>query len=166
MTVTDPDAFYDILDGIRQACTNDLAEVGDKPARSELVTGGIAWDDCCGLLAVSAMRFYLVDQFPIDSNLSLPMPGAIYTCDAAIQIIRCAPQPQGTELSPSVEALAASARQVISDARIVMCATIEQLDADRDSGTVVDYMIRQQVPQGPTGACVGSELTVAIGIMR
>ncbi len=98
------------------------------------------------------------------------VPGAIAwdDCDPdmVVQIVRCAPEPQGGETAPSVAALEASAREVIADATAVMCATIDVLNALSTSGDIYDFMMRGQMFVGPAGACVGSELQFVVGVIR
>jgi hypothetical protein len=141
------------------------------PARVGIVPGAIAWDGCdqCGQLALAATRPYLSDQFPIEAVVTStmgPQPGAILCNDMVVQIIRCAPEPQGNELAPTVEALDASAQVVTADAYAVMCATVDVLSTMETAGEILDFMVRQQVYVGPQGACVGSELQFVVGVIR
>ena len=166
-----PTAFYTALTRVRDACVTSLRTTTTVPARVGIVPGAIAWDGCdqCGQLALAAARPYLSEQFPIEMVLTSivgPAPAPILCCDMVVQIIRCAPQPQGNELAPTVEALDASAQVVIADAWAVMCATIDVLSTMETNGDITDFMIRQQAYVGPAGACVGSELQFVVGVIR
>lgn len=166
-----PSAFFSVLTTVRDACVVALRDAGDTPTRVAIMPGSIAWDGCnqCGLLALASSRNFLSDQFP--SEVTSPMmvndtPGALLCSDMAVQIIRCAPQPIGDALAPTVAALEASARLVSADAYAVMCGTVDALSKLLVNNDIVDYMVRQQFFVGPAGACVGSELSFVVGVIR
>lgn len=165
--ITGPLKWYTVAAALRDAV---YAELTTKPDRAGVVPAAIAWDECdCGLLAVSVARVYPSDRFPEEATTREATAG----CDAAwdvaelvIQIIRCAPNPGGQDLAPTVAALDASAQDVIRDAYETMLATtvtLCQMRADRD---IVDYLIRTQDAQGPSGGCVGTELRALVGLHR
>ena len=158
---------YALLATVRDANVAELQNSTGKPARVSIVPGAIAWDECddCGLLALAAARFYLSNQIPQPAATTDGV-GALLAVDCVTQIIRCAPSAQGTNLSPSVADLDASARQVLDDAYAIMCSTISALLAAQLAGTIVDFLISQQLFVGPEGACVGSELTYTVGFIR
>ncbi|HEX9248497.1 MAG TPA: hypothetical protein VF856_03310 [Gemmatimonadaceae bacterium] len=160
--------FYAVLGRIRDANVVALRNIGNAPTRVGVVPGAIAWDDCdqCGLLALASARNFLSDQFPIELTVTTADQGAVLCADMVVQIVRCAPEPQGGETAPSVAALEASAREVIADATAVMCATIDVLNALSTSGDIYDFMMRGQMFVGPAGACVGSELQFVVGVIR
>lgn len=160
-----PLKWYQLAETIRQAINSDLTV---PVQRSGVVPGAIAWDECdCGLLAVSVAQIYPTEAFP---DLIQTVSGA---CDATreaaeivIQVIRCAPQPEGQEMSPSVASLDASAQEILRDAweiieaaRSVLC----QMQADRD---ILEFLVRPLTSQGPNGACVGNELRVLVGLLK
>lgn len=164
-----PSAFYTILSTVRVANVAALNAQGTPITTSVVVPGAIAWDECdtCGLHALAVTRRFLSDEFPIEvSTSTYPAPGAILCADFVVQIIRCAPQPQGNALAPDPAALDASAQEVDADAWAIMCSTIEALTALKAAGDIEEFLIRQQVSAGPEGACVGSELQVVVGVMR
>lgn len=165
------DAFHTILTRLRDAVTLELQNRNALPKRTAILTGAIAWDECenCGLFALSAQRHYLSDTFPIE-EVQVPVAsigpyqGAFLGCDMALQIVRCSPQPQGRDLAPSVEALDRSAQTIFNDAFTLLCVTTTQLQLMKKNNDIEDYLIRQCVYAGPEGACVGSELTFAVGV--
>lgn len=164
-------AFYAIMTLTRDAILVELQERNATPARSGIVPGAIAWDECdqCGLLALSGTRFYLTDSFPIEvatTEQTGSRGGAWLGGDLVTQLIRCAPQPQGSGQAPSTSALDATAQLVLDDAYSVLCATTTTLQALYDQNLIIDYLVRQQMFIGPEGACVGSELSYAVGVMR
>jgi hypothetical protein len=161
--------FYEVLTRLKDANADALRNTfGGAPARAAVVPGAIAWDDCdqCGLLALSSLRNFLSDQFPLEVTVTTADQGAVLCSDMALQVIRCAPQPQNNDTAPSVAALEASSRAVNEDAVAVMCATVDELNKLAASGDIYDFMIRQQPYVGPAGACVGSELSFVVGVTR
>ena len=163
--ITGPLKWYTVAETLRQAVH---AELTVKPARSGVVPGAIAWDECdCGILAVSISQVYPSETFPDQQTLKVGRCDAPWeVAEITVQIVRCAPNPEGQELSPSVAALDASAREVARDAYETLRAvsvTLCQMDDARD---IADFMIRTQTAQGPTGGCVGSELRAAVSLPR
>jgi hypothetical protein len=161
-------AAYTVMQRCRDAIMVELEQRNQKPARVGIVPGAIAWDECdqCGLLALSSTRNYLTDEFPIEVATTFQKQGAFLGIDLAIQLIRCAPTPQGTATAPSEQALDETAKLINDDAWSVMCATTTVLQTMLDANELIDYMVRQQIFMGPEGACVGSELQAAIAVAR
>ncbi|WP_329336072.1 hypothetical protein OG252_13055 [Streptomyces sp. NBC_01352] len=145
------------------------AELTVSPARHGVVPGAIAWDECdCGMLAVSVNQIYPTEQFP---NPALTRVGN--SCDApweaaeiVMQIVRCAPNPDGQLTAPTTAELDASAREVLTDAYEMMRAvstTLCQMNQDRE---ISDYLMRPLTAQGPTGGCVGNEVRAFVSLPR
>jgi hypothetical protein len=162
-------AAYNLMTSVRDANLAELTNTsGGIPARVSIVPGAIAWDECdqCGLLAYAQVRTYLTNQLPLPAATSDGV-GSMLGVDFITQIIRCAPDPQGTNLSPSVAALDASARIVLDDSYAIMCSTISALIAARDTTfTIIDFLVNQQIFVGPEGSCVGSELSYTVAFPR
>ena len=164
--ITGPDKWYTVAETIRAAVHAGLTLA---PQRSGVVPGGIAWDECdCGMLAVAQNRIFLSDAFPSQSTA----PAGV-RCDAAweigeysVQVVRCAPNPQGQSLAPTVAALDASAQETMRDAYEVMKAVSETLCIMHDDGDISDFLLLTLVPQGPDGGCVGVELGFVVGLGR
>lgn len=164
--------FYTVLTQVRDAAVTALVSTpGGKPARVGVVPGAIAWDDCdtCGLLALALVRVFLTDEFPVE--LSEPASvsatqGALLCADMAVQLVRCAPQPQGTDQSPSVDALDATAQVVGVDAYTIECSTLDTLDKLMRNDSIADFMMKPLVVVGPEGACVGCELSFTVAVIR
>lgn len=163
--IVGPLKWYTVAERLRVAVHEDLTV---KPDRSGVVPGAIAWDACdCGMLAVSVAQVYPCEDFPAQQVTRI---GA---CDAPwevgeiiIQIIRCAPSPQGQQLHPSVPALDESAQEVRRDAYealLAVSAELCQMDSARD---ISDFLVRPQVTQGPQGGCVGTELRALVSLPR
>lgn len=160
-----PLKWYVVAETLRQAVH---AELTIKPDRSGVVPAAIAWDECdCGLLAVSVNQIFPTEVFP---NL-LTEPGG--NCDATVeageivlQIIRCAPQPIGDNLAPSVNALDASAQEINRDAFEMIKAVRETLCQMQEGRDIYAFLLRPLTAQGPSGACVGNELRVYVGLHR
>lgn len=159
------DKWYTIAEMVRQAVH---AELTIKPDRSGVVSGAIAWDECdCGLLAVTYAQIYPSETFPdLLNNPSGNCDASVEVGELVIQVIRCAPQPEGDNLAPSVAALDASAQEILRDAAEMILATrtvLCQMEEDRD---IYAFLLRPLVPQGGSGACVGNELRALVGSRR
>lgn len=169
-----PTAFYQLseilIDGISTVLTDSL---GGAVARACVVPGEIAWDQCdCGLLAVSVRRWFISDEFPEgavgrgalrDSPCDQPW----LVAELTIQVVRCAPSPQGNGMIsvPCVD-LDQSAQVVISDAYVTITEVISILCEMKDTDQIIDYVVGDQVAVGPDGGCVGSELSLFISLYR
>lgn len=158
--------WYTVAETLRAAIH---AALTDTPQRSGVVPGAVAWDACdCGILAVSVGPITLSDNFPeeLTTRVSAGCDAAWEVGEILIQIIRCAPNPDVNALHPTVAELDASAREVARDAYETLRATSHELCAMRDNDDIVDFLIRTQTPQGPSGGCVGTELRVQVGLER
>jgi len=161
--------WYTVAEELRAAAYAAMAgsSVG-APDRSCVVPGAIAWDECdCGLLAVSVARTYYSDDFPAEQTAKVGAGSCRPAWDVAeirIQAIRCAPSPQGEDLSPTCAALNTSAQEVAIDASTVKSAVSLKLCQMEESNEVIDYLIQGQTVEGPQGGCVGSELRVLVAL--
>jgi hypothetical protein len=159
-----PTKYYQAAKSVQQALDAALTNQVD---RSGVVPGAIAWDDCsCGMLAVSIGRVYLSDSFPMEQD------NRVGNCDSAwevieliIQIIRCAPQPEDGQVSPDEDEMDNAAQVMAADAQQIVAALSVWGCAHRNVD-VVDTILLGVEPQGPDGACVGSEFRFRIGFPR
>lgn len=164
--ITGPLKWYTVAAALETAV---YAELTTKPDRHSVVPGAIAWDACdCGLLAVSVAQVFLSNRFP--DQVAAP---AGIRCDAAwevgefvIQVIRCAPNPEGDNLAPTTAALDASAQEVLRDAYEMLKAASETLCAMEDARDISSFMLRPLTAQGPSGGCVGNELRAYVALRR
>jgi hypothetical protein len=166
VTTTGPLKFYTVAEAVRVAVDSALTY---PVQRSGVVPGTIAWDECdCGLLAVSTGRAYLSDNFPEEETSRIGQCEAAWeVIEIVVQIIRCAPGPQGeTQLAPTVAALDAAAQIMMTDLQQALAAIALWICASKDSGLIVDGMIMPSDPQGPEGDCVGSELHAVVALPR
>jgi hypothetical protein len=163
--ITGPLKWYTVATRLRDAV---YAELTAKPARSGVVPGAIAWDECdCGILAVSLAQVFLSDTFP--DQIARPTGN----CDAAyevgeytIQVIRCIPGASDQSLAPTVAELDASAQEILRDAyEMLKGASVElcEMNANRD---ISSFMLRPLTAQGPTGVCGGNELRAYVALLR
>jgi hypothetical protein len=166
-------AIWDISSILVTGIAADLAASENGPVeRACVVPGEIAWDECnCGLLAVTARRFFLSDNFP-ETSLGV---GLIRTspCDLpwlvaelAVQVIRCVPTSHDDGTPPTCVALGDAARVLMVDAYVALTTTVSILCGMTDADEIIDYVIGEQVSRGPEGDCVGTELNVFVGVMR
>lgn len=168
-----PGAHYQIGQILVTELASALAEsVGGPVQRASMVPGEIAWDECdCGLLAISVRRWWLSDDFPegqfaqsIVRSSPCNLPWMIG--EFRIQVIRCAPNPQGNMLSVPPGELDTAAEVLIADAHVTINTTTSVLCDLKDTDQIIDYTIGETDTQGPNGGCVGSELIVFIAVYR
>lgn len=157
--------WYTVASRLEQAA---YAALTDTPDRHGVVPGAIAWDACdCGMLAVSIAQVYPSETFP---DIQAAPFGACQApwevAELVIQIIRCAPNPEGQNLHPSTAALDASAQQVARDAHETLNAISLELCEMNERCDIADYLIRPQVAQGPQGGCVGTELRALVSLPK
>jgi hypothetical protein len=158
-----PLKWYTLAEEIRVAVHDALTV---KPLRSGVVPGAIAWDECdCGLLAVSVNQIYPSEVFPdLIQQPAGNCGAALNVAELVIQVVRCAPNPDGQSLSPTVAELDASAREVLRDAYEMICSVQERLQEMDDARDIDSYMLRPLTAQGPSGGCVGNELRVLVSL--
>ncbi|MDJ1137925.1 hypothetical protein [Streptomyces iconiensis] len=157
-----PLRWYEVAERLRAAVHDALT---DKPQRSGVVPGAIAWDECdCGLLAVSVGPIVWSDEFPDEATTRTANCNPVYeAAEIIVQVARCAPSPQGQDMAPTVAALDAAAQAVARDAYETRCAVLTALVGMVDED-IRDYFLRPQTPQGPAGGCVGTELRVSVAL--
>lgn len=169
-----PLGFYTVSQTLLVDIYDALSDsLGGAPQRSCVVPGEIVWDQCnCGLLAISPRHWFVSDEFPEgalgrgvlrESPCDLPwLVGEI-----TIQVVRCAPTPEGaTMISVPCSKLDAAAQILISDAYVTLTETISTLCELKATDQIVDYVLGEQVTSGPEADCVGSELSVFVGLYR
>jgi hypothetical protein len=159
--------------GALRDCVRDALAATDAgtPDRVCNVPGLLAWDDCeCGVLAVTVDRIYQSATFPnpaSDQQLADVQCSVPYLAvDMTVTVLRCAPSPQGRELAPSCDTLAAAALSWFVDMDTVRaalgCCLADLYSAD----TVLGFALRDTTPAGPDGGCVGSETHLTVGVVN
>lgn len=163
--ISGPLKWYTVATRLRDAV---YAELTEKPARSGVVPGAIAWDECdCGILAVSVAQVFLTESFP--DQLGRP----VGNCDApyevgeyVIQVVRCAPNPEDQLSAPTVSELDASAQEVLRDAYEMLKGASVELCEMNSARDISNFLLRPLTAQGPSGACVGNELRAFVSLGR
>lgn len=157
--------WYTVASTLEQAV---YAELTTKPDRHGVVPGAIAWDECdCGLLAVSVAQVYPSETFPdpLTRKVSNVCDAPWEVGELVIQVVRCAPNPDGLE-PPTVAELDASAQEVLRDAyELLKGASVRLCEMNRDRD-IADFLLRPLTAQGPSGGCVGNELRAYVALTR
>jgi len=168
-----PTAIYEIAQLLMVAVRDQLAQsLGGKVNRACVVPGDIAADDCeCGALAVSAQRFFLSEDFPETSDTgggfrTSPCDVPWLVAEITVQVFRCAPQPGEGKLAPTCAQQDAAAKILLSDAYVTLTTVVSTLCALSDANRIIDYILGEQQTEGGDGGCVGTSLTVQVGIPR
>lgn len=157
--------WYTVADTIRQAVR---AALTTPVQQSCVVPGTIAWDNCCGMLAASVGTIFLSDRFPEQERavVGSRCDVAWEVAEIAFQLVRCAPVQDERGNPPTCAQLDTAAQLWAQDAHILMASVASAVCSMRDSNQIIDYLVQTVVPQGPQGACVGSELRVFISLPR
>jgi hypothetical protein len=139
------------------------------PARVCDVPGLLAWDGCdCGLLAVTVDRLYPAAVFPTEAvagSLTGPCPPPYEVADLTVTVLRCAPGPDRRGNPPSCTALDAAALTWFRDLDAVRGAVAAALIGLRETDVVADFTLRDTVPAGPDGGCVGLDTHLSVGML-
>lgn len=173
--LTGPNAFYEIMQRLLANVTADLVpSLGGPVNRACVVPGEMAWDACdCGEYNVTAVRFFLSDDFPIgelgDGTIrNTPCLEPWYVAQLDQQIIRCAPSPGDTPNTTAVpcDQLDEAAQILVHDAWILINATVATLCEMKSNDEIVDFLTAQHITVGPDGGCVGVLLTSYVALPR
>lgn len=151
----------DILAYVNQRTTSQFGRVA-------VVPGLIAWDGCdCGALYLMVNQTFASDEWPmqkINADISGGC-GAIYEgAQCVLQVMECAPSPQGQSSAPTVQAQESAAQLVRRDAYEVYRAVNSFLCTARDNRDVEEFIMDEQLVQGPSGGCVGTELRFRVAL--
>lgn len=142
------------------------ATTAGQPARVCVTAGELAWDECdCGLLSVAVGPLYLSSGLPLHTAGSGPPEDCappLLAADVTVTVLRCSPGPDVVGNPPSCTALDASALTWLVDLdavrTAVRCCLVDLLAAD----TIAGYLMRDSVPLGPQGGCVGWETRASV----
>jgi hypothetical protein len=136
--------------------------------RVSLVPGLIAWDGCdCGALYLMINQTYDCEDFPMQkivNDLSMGCGAPYEASELVMQVMECAPSPQGGATATTVEAEDAAARLVRRDAAETRKAVRAFLCTARNEDDITDFIVDTQIVQGPSGGCVGTELRFRVGL--
>jgi hypothetical protein len=149
-----------------------LTYVNDNTtSRFERVTvtpGLIAWDSCdCGALYLMVNQNFDCEVPPnqkVEVDPSMGCAAPYEGAEFVLQVMQCAPSPQGQSIAPTVKAEDEASRLVRRDAYEVRKAVREFLCTAEDARDVEWYIIDTQIVQGPSGGCVGTELRFRVGL--
>lgn len=131
------------------------------PCRAFVAAGAVAWDSCCdgGQLWVGIDRIFAYGNFPAPAGVATCMPPL--AADLSIGVLRCAPTLNDQGEAPTAAQLTTSGAQVWEDAYAVITAIACCLG---EHARARPFVMGNQRPLGPAGACVGSELKVTVAL--
>lgn len=164
--------FWEVSEILVTGISAALAvSLGGEVTRACVVPGEIAWDDChCGALYVSNPRWFLSDLFPEGAfsteTQTTPCDLAWLVGEIVIQVMRCAPVPQGNAIAVGCPALSNAAKILVSDSMVMLRTAVQTLCGLVDDNMIVDFAVGDHSSSGPSGACVGSELRVYVSVPR
>lgn len=160
----DDPKVYDVVRAIFDCVRFGLGETSNQaPARAYVSMGVPAWDDCCdGQLVVWWSRVYGSSTFPDADTRPIVCQSPWTVVEVNVEIVRCIPGSDRNGNPPSVESLEEAARVANVDARAVWTAVQCCLVNHRE---VWEARVTGQVVAGPDGGCVGSRLTILVGVI-
>ena len=136
--------------------------------RVSVVPGLIAWDGCdCGALYLMVNQTYACETFPMqktEADLSEGCTALYEAAEFVLQVMQCAPSPQGHSNAPTVAAQESAAQLVRQDAYETYRAVNAFLCSARETRDVEDFIVDAQMVQGPSGGCVGTELRFRVAL--
>jgi len=147
-----------VRDAVAAALVPPVPRVG-------VVDGAIAWDSAdCGALYVTVARNYFTNDFPNPQEQPLGNCGSgREVAEIVMHVTRCTPQPDGTHtLAPPADQLDAAAQQLAMDASTSLRALRTLLCGMEEATDIVNYLIGDTLPVGPSGGVIGLELRVAV----
>lgn len=136
--------------------------------RAAVVPGLIAWDGCdCGALYLMVNQTYASENWPMqktEADLSEGCTALYEGAELVLQVMQCAPSPQGQSSAPAVAAQENAAMLVRRDAYETYRAVNAFLCTARADRDVEDFIVDAQMVQGPSGGCVGTELRFRVAL--
>lgn len=139
-----------------------LAECDRAPInRAYVAAGGIAWDDCCGMLVVAPERVYKSATFPQQDSTEELCWGGFLTVDLLVLLVRCIPVVDDRGRAPTAAALQAAYLELIEDAAVVYNAVTASLPNP-------EWMraLPTQSFVGAEGGCIGVETRLTLGVQQ
>jgi hypothetical protein len=133
-------------------------------ARSYLVPGALAWDDCqCGLLAIEWQTANYTAVFPNPRPILADGCKPYLALQLLVTVLRCAPNPNDRGEPPTAEALHDAAIVNLDDVEAVLLGTSEATSTLESNHVILEYSLGQVAPAGPQGGCVGVTQQIYLG---
>lgn len=164
--IDDP-VYFDVADTLLQCAADALSSTTTRgaPERQAVVIGVPAHDNCCdGQLTASLMRIFPSTNFPDEDTFSMICGPPFMVLHIDIEIVRCAPTLDNLGHAPTLEEITESSQLVAIDARAVWAGVACCLKQNVDNPPYWNAAARPQEFITPDGGCVGSRLTVYVGL--
>ena len=157
-----------IVTGVGQCIVEELEatpQSGGVPTNMRLcllVPGNVAWDGCdCGQLALTIMRQYPTQSFPIDAS-DIPLIGNCgpfgQVVEVLVSLMRCVPGLDQAGKPPKCDKLLSAALVQQGDAFAVRNGVLCCLRELKRTYTIQKYTVGAATFVGPEGNCGGVEL--------
>lgn len=164
--LTGTDRWYNLGSAL---VTRTRAVLTASVSRYGMVPGDIAWDDCTceGVLAVTVPRIYRSEVFPeeTDTTVGVSCQAPYEVAEYTVSVLRCAPQPEGQDLSPDVTELDTSAGLLLQDMTETMTGIHSYLCTLKRDDVITDFLVTPAESAGPEGACVGFTLRIRVALV-
>lgn len=156
-----PTTAANICVTIQGLCRDALVACGSAPLSRVMVAAGlVAWDDCCGTLAVAPERIYRSAAFPAEGPSPLNCLEGLLVIDVLVLLLRCIPVVNNRGLPPTVAATDEAYRGLLTDSAIIWNTLANQLPREWDRANLNQAFV------GAEGGCIGSETRVTIGLLH
>jgi hypothetical protein len=161
--------IFELLQQLLECAANALdATSYQAPSRQCITAGEPVWEDCCddsvgnvgGQLTVNVVRYYPSTTFPDEDSRVVTCGPPLRAADINVQVLRCAPVWDGNGSAPCDDTVA---ERLDSDSEALWNGVICCL-LDLHRTEFIEWTLRQQVVNGPEGGCVGSTLTITVGM--
>ena len=160
----DDDVYFDLAEALLECVKLGLTEACDgPPARTHVVIGPPAFDDCCdGQLTINLTRAFPSSTFPNEDVPVNSVCSAAYTAlEYEIVLVRC--MPDVTDVRDPVKVLRTAAEKNYREARIIRQATLCCMKTMYEMHNI-EVFDRGQTFIGPEGGCIGSQMSLTLGI--
>lgn len=157
-----------IVTGVGAAVVEDVeAECGSIDRVCLLVPGEIAWDQCdCGQFAQTITGIVGSSGFPtpaLDTKQTPCGPNEVII-SVTESLVRCVPGPDDNGEPPTCAALLDSAITLECDRYVMRHATRCYLKSLYDAYSITGFSVGNATAVGPSGLCVGVELSYSFGL--
>ena len=125
-----------------------------------VAVGQIAWDSCCGVLAVAPERTYRSASFPIEGSTDDECEIGLLVVDIVVLLLRCVPTVDDRGKAPAPAALDAAHKAILNDAAVIWNTVIAELPEGWQRSNVDQQYI------GAQGGCIGVETRLSVGLAQ
>lgn len=130
-----------------------------RPVTTRFVAAGlVAWDDCCGLLAVAPERVFRTARFPVEGPDDLGCFDGLVAVSLVVLLMRCVPVLDDRGQPPTEDAMSEAYSALLRDGGVVWNELCGQWPDGWDSTGQAQTFV------GAEGGCIGVETRITLGL--